>query len=185
GGAKQRERKGETQRFSGLEIEDQLNFCDLLHRQIGRLFALETPAGVGPGLPPSIKIVRSIAHKTSSRDVLAQWIDRGDRIARYQRDDLIAVGMKKTVAAHQEGVSALLNKICKGRVDLACATCIHERQAYPTRIRCIRRLFGLGFGKKGVGRVAEVSDRLSRRHQFEQLFEPLCGHLHYEGLNTG
>src|SRR5260370_10725468 len=106
-------------------------------------------------------------------------------MAPCQSDDLIAVGMKKTVAAHQERVGPRLNKIRKGRVDVAWATCIHEQQAYPTRTRCLLHLSRFGFGKNGVGRVAEVSDRLSRRHQFEQLLKPLCGHFDQEEVNAG
>jgi hypothetical protein len=69
------------------------------------------PAGVDTGLPPSIKKVRSITHKTASRDVFAHWIHCRDRMAPCQRDNLIATGAKKTVAGHQQRVSSLLNKI--------------------------------------------------------------------------
>src|SRR5215831_73813 len=71
GAAEQAQRERNTQRLRSLEIDDQLDFCDLLHRQVGRPFALENPAGIDTGLPPSIKIVRSVAHKPASRDVFA------------------------------------------------------------------------------------------------------------------
>ena len=46
GAAEQRERNGEPERPGGLEIKKQLDLRDLLDRQIGRLLALENPAGV-------------------------------------------------------------------------------------------------------------------------------------------
>src|ERR1700730_3049700 len=139
-------------------MDDQLNFCDLLHRQVGRPFTLENTASIDTGLSPSITNVRSIAHKTADRGELAPGVNRWYGMAGRQRDDLIGMGKKKTVAAHLERVSSLLNKVRKGRLDLAWATCIHEQQAYPTRTRCILHLSRFGLGKNGVGWVAEVSD---------------------------
>ena len=46
GAAEQRERDGEAERLGGLEVDDQLDFRGLLDRQVGRLLALENPAGV-------------------------------------------------------------------------------------------------------------------------------------------
>jgi hypothetical protein len=41
-----------------------------------------------------------LALRTPSRGVLAHRIDRGNGVALYQRDNFIAMGMKKAVAAH-------------------------------------------------------------------------------------
>ena len=75
-----------------------------------------------------------------------------------QRDNWLAVGMRKTVSAHQERVSPLLNKIRKGRLDLAWATCIHGQQVHP---KSMRHHLRFAIAENGVGRVAEVSDRLA------------------------
>jgi hypothetical protein len=71
--------------------------------------------------------IRSIAHKTADSRELGPRVNRRYGMAGRQRDDLIGMGKKKTVAAHLERVSPLLNKVRKGRVDLAWATCIHDR----------------------------------------------------------
>jgi hypothetical protein len=44
------------------------------------------------------------------------------------------MGKKKTVAAHLERVSPLLNKIIKSRVDLTCATCIEGQELAPAAV---------------------------------------------------
>src|SRR5262245_60839972 len=77
GAAEQAQRERNTQRLRSLEIDDQLDFCDLLHRQVGRPFALENPAGIDTGLPPSIKIVRSVAHNRQPRRIRALNRSRG------------------------------------------------------------------------------------------------------------
>jgi hypothetical protein len=40
----------DAERLGGLEVEGQCKLCGLLHRQIGRLFAFQNPAGVDPDL---------------------------------------------------------------------------------------------------------------------------------------
>src|SRR5262249_6469535 len=73
----------------------------------------------------------------------------------------------------------------KGCLDLALATCIYKQEAHP---KCVRRglhLFRFGLGKNGVGRVAQVSDRLRRRHQLEQQLKALCNHFDQEEIDAG
>ena len=53
GAAEQSDWESEAERFGGLEVEGQLNFCHPLHRQVGRPFALKNPAGIDTGLPPN------------------------------------------------------------------------------------------------------------------------------------
>ena len=40
------QRQLQTERFGGLEVNDELNFCDLLHRQVRGFRTLENAAGV-------------------------------------------------------------------------------------------------------------------------------------------
>jgi hypothetical protein len=46
GAAEQRERECDAKRLGGLEIDDELDFCRLLNRQVGRLLALQNSSNV-------------------------------------------------------------------------------------------------------------------------------------------
>ncbi len=92
---------------------------------------------------------------------------------------------EKTVAAHQERVSPLLNKILKPRLDLDWATCIHEQQPYPKSTRCSLHLSRFGLRINGISRVAKVGDRRGRRHQLEEHFKALCDHFGQGEVEAG
>src|SRR5262245_33081224 len=113
-------------------------------------------------------VVSPIADKTADCHGRAQGVNRWHGMAGCQRDDLIGICKKRNGAAHHERVSPLLNKLRKGRLELAWATCVHEHEANCTSTRGSLQLFPFALGKNGVGRVAQVSDRVGRRHQFEQ-----------------
>src|SRR5262245_12945640 len=149
---------GETQRLGSFEVYSEFKRGRLHNRQIGRFFALEDPAGVDTGLPQSIRIVRPIAHKTADPHGLGPGVNRWHGMAACQRDDLIGTCKKRNGAAHYERVSALLNNLRKGRLELAWATCIYEQKANCTSPRSSLQLSPFALGKNGVGRVAEVSD---------------------------
>src|SRR5881227_3623207 len=50
GASEQRQWDGDAQRTGSLEIDEQFDFRGLLDRQVGRLLALENPAGVDASL---------------------------------------------------------------------------------------------------------------------------------------
>src|SRR5262245_24519831 len=102
-----------------------------------------------------------------------------------QRDDLIGIGQKGNGAAHDERFSSLLNKVRKGRLELAWVTCIHEHEANSTSTRGSLQLSRFALGKDGVGWVAEVSDRLGRWHQFEQQVKALSSHFGPHEMDAG
>jgi hypothetical protein len=156
-----------------------------LYRHVGGLFALENAAGVDTCLPPSIKKVRSIAYQPAGLGKLAERIERWHSMAGRQRDDLSGASKKKTVAAHQERASPLLNNIRKGRLDLAWPTCVHEQQAHPKSMRCNLHLSRFGLGKNRIGRVPEVSDQRGRRHQFAQQLKALSGSFSQQEVYAG
>ena len=70
------EREREPPRLGSLHVDDQLDPRGLLHRQVGRLLALENP-GVDADLTVQIPTIFAVAHETADRSELAKLIDRG------------------------------------------------------------------------------------------------------------
>ena len=68
GATGQRKRDSDAKRLGGLEVDDQLNFGDLLHRQVGGLLALENPTSVDAG---QTELVRTVALSCGRMSALA------------------------------------------------------------------------------------------------------------------
>src|SRR5262249_28467795 len=75
--------------LGGLEVDDQIQFGWLQHRQIRWLRALKDFSGVHANLPVSLRQTGAITHQTASRGGLAQFIDCRDRRTRGQREILV------------------------------------------------------------------------------------------------
>ena len=125
GANQQRGREGYADRLRRFEVEDQLDFCDLLHRKVGRLVAFENSPGIDAGLLVEIAEAAAIAHKAADQDGLTEWVDRGQRMAGRQRRELFHPPVEEVAAADQDRTNALLRKTCEGRFDEA-ATRIRE-----------------------------------------------------------
>ena len=74
----------EAERLGGLEVDDQLELGRLLHRQVGRLLALEDTAGVDADLAIEVSDAGPVAHQAAGRDELAIRRNRRHRVARRQ-----------------------------------------------------------------------------------------------------
>src|SRR5260370_16341706 len=64
---KQGARKGETERFGGLDVDGQLDFRGLLDRKVSRLLTLENAASINAGEVLRFFGVRSIAHEANRK----------------------------------------------------------------------------------------------------------------------
>ena len=94
GAGEQRRRHVEAERLGGLEIDHQLVLGRRLHRQIGRLLALEDAIDVAGRAPVLIDEIRPIGDQAASGDEEAFGVDRRQLVLGRQRDDQIA--MKRT-----------------------------------------------------------------------------------------
>src|SRR5262249_747650 len=81
GAAEQRERKVNAERLGGLEVDEQLDFCDLLYRQVGRPLPLENAAGVDASLTVRLRKTACVTHQAASNSEVARLVDRGHRVA--------------------------------------------------------------------------------------------------------
>jgi hypothetical protein len=70
-------RDGKAERLGGLEVDHHLDFCDLLHREVGRLVALENAPGIDASLVVLLAEAAAIAHQTAGEGVLTIWEHRG------------------------------------------------------------------------------------------------------------
>src|SRR5262245_42103021 len=71
------------------------DFSRLLHRQVGRLLALENPTDIVAGEAVSVRNVRSVTQQTSGRGEPASLVDRWHRVAESQRGKLFPPTVKK------------------------------------------------------------------------------------------
>jgi hypothetical protein len=157
GGGQQRFRDGNAERLGGLHVDNQLDLRRLLHREIGRLVALENAAGINPSLVYLIATSASIGHQASSEGMLTESVDRGQPIAGRQRRELFHTPGVEGIVADQDGTNMLLRKSCECRFEIAIGAGIHnnELQAQHARRRLQVCDGGLGNRKRRVRQNAE------------------------------
>jgi hypothetical protein len=105
----QRQGHSKPERPRGLKVDDQFEFRWLENRQIGGSGALENPADVHSGLAIGIRNAGAIAHQAADGGELAPLVDRGNRMARRQRDEFLALAVEEGIAADNERTRPLLN----------------------------------------------------------------------------
>jgi hypothetical protein len=102
GTGEDRGRHGEAEPLCGLQIDNQLEFRRLLHRQIGRFRAGENPADIGPDLAINPSEACSIADQPAGSGEFTPLIDRRNGIARRQRYELVAPAVEEWVVSDKE-----------------------------------------------------------------------------------
>src|SRR5207244_9412076 len=80
GTAEHRDRHGDAERLCRLEIDEQLNFGGLLHRQVCGLLAFEDAPGIQAGQPILLLDAGSVRHQPTGRDERAIVIDPGHSV---------------------------------------------------------------------------------------------------------
>src|SRR3954453_1623427 len=70
-----------SEEFRRLEIDYQIEFGGLHHGKFRRLFSFKDTSDVDACLPPCVRQVRTVAHKTASNGVHATVADCGNPVA--------------------------------------------------------------------------------------------------------
>src|SRR6516162_3073639 len=87
-GGQQRFWDGEAEGLGGFEVDDEVDFCDLLHRQIGWFLAFENAPGIDAFLMALITEAAAIAYQAAGRGELTKWEHRGQRMVGRQCREL-------------------------------------------------------------------------------------------------
>ena len=77
----------EAERLGGLEIDDELVLGRRLHRQVGRLLALQDAIDIAGGAPVLVDEIRPVGDQAAGGDEVAIGVDRGQLVPGRQRDD--------------------------------------------------------------------------------------------------
>ena len=91
GAGEQRSAAREAERLGGLEVDDQLVLGWRLHRQVGRLLALEDAIDVAGRAPVLVDEIRPVGNQATAGDEVAVGIDRGQLVLGRKRDDQLAM----------------------------------------------------------------------------------------------
>src|SRR5580704_12520770 len=94
-------RYGETQRFRGLEVNDQPVFVRFYYRQVARLLAPENSGGIDTGLPPNVGRVGAVADQATLGDELGPLVHDWHRLACREGDEPLAVHKKTGTRLHE------------------------------------------------------------------------------------
>ena len=87
GTGKQRRRDLKAERLGRLQVDHELVLGRRLHRQVGRLLALENTVDVAGCTPVLVDEIRSIGDQTAVSGVRAAVVDRRQPVPSRQRDD--------------------------------------------------------------------------------------------------
>src|SRR5215813_15253169 len=100
GACQQRRRHRQAEGPSRLEIDDQVKLGRRLHRQIGRLLALENAIDVASRAPIQVYKVWPIGDQTAAGSKEAERIDRGQSVPGCKSYDQIAMKNRSPASGH-------------------------------------------------------------------------------------
>src|SRR5436190_20245834 len=84
-----------------LEVEHQLEFLRLAHRQLRGLRAFEDATGVDARLAIDVGEISAVAHQAAGRGIFAGVVGRRQAVARGQRDERVPMADENRVGANQ------------------------------------------------------------------------------------
>src|SRR6516164_8987830 len=126
GTARQRQRNGDAERTSSLQVDEHLDFARLLHRQIGRLTAFEDSPGIDPYEAMCFRNIIPVAHQTSGRSELAPLVDRGNRVLNRQGGELLDMAGEERVAPNDQPPSSQLGQLLEDAIEVLFNACVQD-----------------------------------------------------------
>ena len=169
----------EAERLGGLEVDHQLVLGRRLHRQVGRLLALEDAVDVAGRAPVLVDEIRPIGDQAAGGDEEAIGVDRGQFVPGRKRDDQIAMNDRRRARRHDQAAIRGARECRDGALDLAGVAHVDRAHLHPER-----RRHGLDCGELadpgGYGGIPkDRRSRHARRDLLEQL-QPFPAHAVFE-----
>ena len=112
----------EAECLGGLEVDHQLVLGRRLHRQVGRLLALEDAVDVAGRAPVLVDLISPIGDQAAGRDEGAIVVDRGQPVPGRQRDDQIAMNERRPARRHDQAAIRNAREGRDGALDVAGVT---------------------------------------------------------------
>src|SRR5262245_49286799 len=108
----------EAEGLCGAEIDHQLEFGRLQHRQVGRLGAADDATNINANLATRGHKARPGTHQPARFGIVAHAIGGGNRIASGHNGKVDASAVEECIGPDKEGVDALMAESREGRIDL-------------------------------------------------------------------
>ena len=112
----------------------------------------------------------SVAHQAAGRRELAQRVNRRQRVARRQRDELTWPGDEERIDVNAERADSILNERGEGCLKIAVGAGLNYKQFSPKRIRCCLHVSRVG-RRIGIDRMDEEADRSCLGNRLVQYLE--------------
>src|SRR5262249_42879216 len=154
-------------RLRGLEIDYELELGRSLNGQVGRLLSPQNSPGVDAGLTIRIRKVGSVAHEPAREREITHRIDCRNRMARRERNDLIAARQEERVDVDIERVAALLGHRRERGIGLAFASSSQNNVLQPKGACSRLHISQLALGIRKVW-INECRDEGDTGNEFAQ-----------------
>src|SRR5262249_38620288 len=142
GAGEQRRRHSETERLGGVQVDQQLVLGRRLHRQVGRLLALENAVDVRCRAPILVEEIRTIGDPAASSNKEAVEVEAWKCVLSRKRGDLDEMYVRQCASWHDEATMRGTCECCDGGLDLGGVARADGAYVYAER-----RRRGLNYGK--------------------------------------
>jgi hypothetical protein len=105
---------------------DQLELARLHDGKIGGLLAFENAADEASGLAIRVMGIGAIAEESAGHHEMPKFVDRGDRVALGQGNDLVLPIGEECIGRHDEPADFQLGEARESRIEVVFARCFDD-----------------------------------------------------------